>query len=390
MKPILDDFVESYTGEHSNISLTINYEKRTFGTLDQYRETVATRFRQGTGPDIVRIHNSWITELYEELSPLPSDVMSESDYSSAFYPVALTSAKVGNQIYALPLMYDGLVLFYNKDLFGDEDAATALSTWEGFRREAVRLTEWEDNDPKKKILQAGAAFGAANNISHASDLLSLLLVQSEVNPLTGLKTQPAIDALDFYANFVLEDHIWDETLPYSINAFANEQVAMVFGSSWRALNIYDLNPELSFAAVPIPQLPEAQESGVHWASFWMEAVNTDSENTEIAWELLKFLSEEAQQRTFYSEASKVRYFGEPYSRSSLAANLSDHDILGALYEEASTAVSNKTVDQSGYKLYVGAFKQAISDVLAGKGANTAFETAQATIDQLEGATSPSQ
>jgi len=321
-----------------------------------------------------------------ELSPLPADIMSVADYQSTFYPVAFNSASVGNNIYAIPLMYDGLVLFYNKDFFEGVDVASELSTWEGFRRKAVELTQWEENDPKKNILQAGAAFGATGNISHASDLLSLLFAQSEVDPLTELETQPAIDALTFYTNFVREDHIWDETLPYSINAFANGQVAMIFGPSWRALNIRDLNPELNFAAVPVPQLPDAAEGGVHWASFWMEAVNADSENAEIAWELLKFLSEEAQQRELFSAASKVRYFGEPYSRSSLASGLKDHEILESLLAEAETAVSGKTTDQSGNKSYVDAFKQAISDALSGASAATALETAQATINQLEGIT----
>ena len=235
-----------------------------------------------------------------------------------------------------------------------------------------------------------AAFGAASNISHSADLFSLLLSQSGVNLLTGLKTQAAADALTFYTNFVKVDHIWDETLPFSVNAFANGQVAMVFGPSWRALNIRDLNPQLEFAAVPVPQLPTSPEGGIHWASFWMEAVNKDSENAEIAWQLLKFLSEENQQREFFSAASRVRYFGEPYSRPSLAENLKTHEILGPLLTSASTAVSGKMTDLSGNKAYVDAFKQAIADVLAGKAADKTLETAQATIDQLEGAAPPAK
>lgn len=389
VKPLLTDFIAAYTKEHPDVSLTINYEKRAFGTLEQYKETVLTRLGRGTGPDIVRIHNSWVKELAGELSPLPSAVMAESDYSSAFYPVALSSAKTGEKIYAIPLEYDGLVLFYNKDLLKGVDVASALATWEGFRREAVRLTQWEGNDPKKKILRAGAAFGAANNISHSADLLSLLLAQSGVDPLTGLKTQAAADALTFYTNFVEVDHIWDETLPFSIDSFANGQVAMIFGPSWRALNIRDRNPQLNFAAVAVPQLPATQEKPVHWASFWMEAVNADSENAAIAWELLKFLAEEAQQKKFYSEASKVRYFGEPYSRPSLAEELKTHELLGPLLASAANATSSKTVGFSGNKAYVDAFKQAIGDVLGGKSASEALTTAQATINQLEG-TTPSE
>lgn len=386
INPLLTDFVSAYTAEHPNISLTINYEKRTFGTLEQYKETLLTRLKQETAPDIFRLHNSWVKEFVGELTSLPTEMMSETDYTAAFYPAALSSAKVGEAIYAIPLEYDGIVLYYNKDLLKGVDVASALATWESFRREAVKLTQWEENDPQKKILRAGAAFGAANNISHSSDLLSLLFSQSGVDPLTELETQAAADALAYYTKFVKIDHIWDETLPFSINAFANGQVAMTFGPSWRALDIHNLNPRLNFAAVSVPQLPAAQEKGIHWASFWMEAVNKDSENAGVAWQLLKFLTEEEQQKRFYSAASQVRYFGEPYSRPSLAENLATHEILRPLLVSASGAVSSKTVDFSGDKAYVDAFKQAIADVLAGKEASQALKTAQATINQLEGVT----
>lgn len=388
MNPLFSEFITAYTKEHPNISLTINYEKRTFGTLEQHKETLLTRLRQGTAPDILRLHNGWVKEFASELAPVPTGVMSGSDYTTAFYPVALSSAKVGEGIYAIPLEYDGIVLFYNKTLLKGVNVNSALSTWEGFRRQAVKLTQWEENDPEKKILRAGAAFGAANNISHAADLLSLLFVQSGVDPLTELKAQAAADALTFYTNFVKVDHNWDETLPFSINAFANGQVAMIFGPSWRALDIKNLNPQLEFAAVPVPQLPSAPQAGVHWATFWMEAVSKDSQNPEIAWRLLKFLSEEEQQRKLYSAISQVRSFGEPYSRPSLAESLKTHAILGALLTGAPTAVSGKTTDLSGNKAYVDALKQAIADVLAGKDAAKALETAQATINQLEGVAPP--
>lgn len=382
--PLLADFIKDYEAQNPRIDLTINYEKKTFGTLDQYKETLLTRLRQGTGPDVFRLHASWVSSLKDELAALPSKVLSETDYQLRFYPAALTSAKIRTDLFALPLEYDGLVLFYNQKLFEGVNVAEELKTWEGFRRQAVRLTQWEGNDRAKKITRAGVAFGAANNISHSADLLSLLLSQSAVDPLTGLSSPAAADALTFYTNFSKVDRVWDETLPFSINAFANEQAAMVFGPSWRALDIKNLNPQLDFAAVLVPQLPAAPQGGVHWATFWMEGVSKDSRETEIAWRLLEFLSKEEQQRNFYSNAAKGRSFGEPYALRSLAKVLAEDKLLGPLLSSASNAKTGKTVDFSGNAPYVNAFKQAIGDVLGGKSATEALKTAQATIDQLEG------
>jgi len=389
VNPLLADFVATYEAQNPNVELTINYEKRAFSTLDQYKDTLKTRLAEGTGPDVVRVHNSWVSGLTGELAPLPANVLSEADYTSRFYPVVLASAKSGEELFAIPLEYDGIVLFYNKGMFEGIDVASELSTWEGFRRQAVRLTTWEDNDPGKKILQSGAAFGTANNVSHSPDLFSLLLVQSGVDPLTQLATPAAADALTFYANFSKTDRVWDETLPFSVNAFANGQVAMIFGPSWRALEIKSLNPQLDFVAVPVPQLAGVVEGGIHWGSFWMEGVSRDSREPEIAWRLLEFLTQEEQQRAFFSAASVFRAFGEPYSLRSLAPSLADDPLLAPLLAGAPGAKTGKTVDFSGNDPYAAAFKQAISDVLAGKSATEALETAQATINQLEGK-SPSQ
>jgi len=385
VNPLIASFIEEYERENPRINLTINYEKRSFGTLEQYKETLLTRLRQGTGPDVFRLHNSWVEDFSEELAALPAEVLSEQDYILRFYPAALSSAKVGTEIFAIPLEYDGLVLFYNKTLLTGVNVGETIKTWEDFRREAVRLTTWAGNDRDKgAITQAGAAFGTANNISHSADILSLLMAQSGVDSLSELNTQAAADALTFYTNFALVDRVWDETLPFSINAFANGQVAMIIAPSWRALDIAALNPELEFAAAPVPQLPAAEEGGVHWGTFWMEGVSADIASSDIAWRFLEFLTREEQQRSFYAEAAKTRPFGEPYALRSLAESLAEHEILGALLSTAPNAVSGKTVDFSGNSPYVDALKLAIGEVLAGKKSVNALETAQLTIDQLEG------
>jgi len=381
---MLEDFVEAYQSDNPGVNLSVTYEKRSFGSLDQYRETLLTRLQQGTGPDLFRIHNSWVEEFSGELSPLPADVLSEEEYALRFYPAALTSARFDAEILAIPLEYDGLVVFYNEALFEGVNVAETIQTWEDFRREAVRLTTWEDNDAARgRIVRAGAAIGTAENVSHSSDVLGLFFAQSGLDPLTDLETQAAADALTFYTNFSTQDRVWDSTLPFSINAFANGQVAMIVAPSWRALDILNLNPQLEFSAIPVPQLPAAQEGGIHWATFWTEGVNADSVNAEVAWKLLEFLTREEQQRTFFSAASQVRAFGEPYAVRTLAAELSENGILAPLLASAPFAVSSKAADASGYSAYSDAFKQAVADVLAGEDPAEALQTTQATINQLE-------
>ncbi|MDP2734736.1 MAG: extracellular solute-binding protein [bacterium] len=387
MNPLIADFVEYYKTQDPQTQVSINYEKRTFGTLDQYKETLLTRLGQETGPGIFRLHNSWVGDFSSEISPLPADVLSEADYTLRFYPSALASAKIGTDLYAIPLEYDGLVVFYNKALFTGVNVAQKIRTWEDFRREAVRLTRWAGNDAEDgAITRPGAAIGGSGNVAHSPDILSLFLAQSGVNPLTELNTQAAADALTFYTNFSRVDRVWDATLPSSITAFANSQVPLILAPTWRALDILNLNPQLKFAAISLPQLPGAAEGGVHLASFWMEGVSADLNNkeAEVAWRFLEFMTREEEQRKFYSASSATRAFGEPYALRSLATELSTHEILGPLLTNAPFAVSAKTIDASGNTPYADAFRQAVAAVLARtQNAVEALGNAQSAITQLE-------
>src|SRR3990170_1995952 len=86
INPLIASFIEEYEGQNPRVNLTINYEKRSFGTLEQYKETLLTRLQQGDGPDIFRLHNSWVGDFSTEIAPLPAEVLSEQDYALRFYP----------------------------------------------------------------------------------------------------------------------------------------------------------------------------------------------------------------------------------------------------------------------------------------------------------------
>jgi ABC-type glycerol-3-phosphate transport system substrate-binding protein len=54
--------------------------------------------------------------LGNDLSAMPTSVMSLAQYKETFYPTAYNNLQVGGQIVGIPLMYDGLALFYNKEM----------------------------------------------------------------------------------------------------------------------------------------------------------------------------------------------------------------------------------------------------------------------------------
>jgi multiple sugar transport system substrate-binding protein len=238
--------------------------------------------------DIFEIHNSWVPMFLGELSFLPEEVMTPGDFAQTFYPVFGKDLTLGNGIVGIPLVYDGLELYINEEIFSTY-GKTPPKTWDDFSRTAQELTLRDD---KGVIRQAGAAMGETTNVNHWQEILGLLFVQNGAN-LANPTGELANGALRFYTSFSTKYKIWNETMPESLQAFANGQLAMYLGLGMEAKEITALNPNIKFRAIAVPQLPKevSDEKDVTYASTWVEAVSNQSEEGLEAWKFLKFISQ---------------------------------------------------------------------------------------------------
>lgn len=330
MRVAFDEF------EAQNPGITINY---TLDSPENYRQRLQSDLAKGEGPDIFRFHNTWVPMMRNDLAPVPADIYSVTEYQQTFYPVIYEDLRSDNGIVGIPLMIDGLGLYYNKAFFATAGKQVP-TTWDELRVTAQDLTIVVD----RQIERAGIALGLTGNVDHFSDIVGLMLLQNGANPAeptSGL----AQDALNFYLIFARSDNMWNATLPPSTFAFANEDAAMMIGPSWRAHEIVNLNPDLDFAVAPLPQLPERE---VAWASYWVEGVSANSQYQEASWALLKFLSQKETLRSMYTAASQERLFGNPFPRIDMAEQLFQDPYVGAYIQQAPMAqswyLSSRTYD----------------------------------------------
>jgi multiple sugar transport system substrate-binding protein len=307
--------------------------------------------------------------LSEELSPLPSKVMSTDDYQQTFYPVASQQLQVAGQIVGIPLMYDGLGLYYNKEVLttaGEEPP----KTWTELKTLASKLTIRAGNEIKR----SGLAIGNASTTEHFSDIIALLMIQNgaELNDLT---TKEAQEALVFYTNFVVKDKVWDDKLPSSTVAFARGDAAMMLAPSWRAHEVLEINPNLEFGIVSAPTLGTGRKT---WASFWAEGVSSKSTNKEISWELLKFLSSKEIMQKLYNDQAKTRSFGEIYSRVDLADTLANEPMVAPFLADApysqGSYLSSYTHDKGLNDNLIKYYQDAVNALVDGKGIEQVIET----------------
>ncbi|EKD64641.1 MAG: hypothetical protein ACD_50C00333G0012 [uncultured bacterium] len=379
----MQSVIAEFNRDHPNIK--INYSKQDH---KQYRERLVTRIQNGTGPDIFRYHNTWIPMLSDVLAPLPSDVISRDEFGRTFYPVASRDLIKNGAIYGIPLEIDTLALFINKDIF-DSAGLSAPKDWIDFINYSRSLTV---KDSGGQILTSGAALGAFNNINHAPDIVSMLLVQNgvDLNNIEG-NAEEAAEALGFYASFVTAADIstWNTSLDPSMIAFSKGNVAMYFGYSWDYFTIKALNPGLVFEIHPVPQL-QGQNATI--ASYWVEGVSAKSQYQQEALLFLKFLAEKETAQKFFSESSKTRAFGEPYARIDLADSLKDNPIVYPFVSQGSIAVSSffssDTHDNglnSQMNTYLG---DAVNAVINGGSPQSAVVTLTEGVNQVKNQYSP--
>ena len=186
--------------EEINTNIKIKYVKQ---SKEDYRERLTNTLAKGTGPDIFRFHNTWVPMYKSELDKVPASVYSIGDFSTTFYPVAVSDLTIGGSLVGIPLEYDGLSLYINEEIF-EKAGKTFPTTWNELRQIARELTIKDENGT---VTQAGVALGRTENVDHWPEILGLMMLQNGVD-LTKPTGKLAEDALDFYTIFSKDDGVF--------------------------------------------------------------------------------------------------------------------------------------------------------------------------------------
>lgn len=370
--------LSAFTAQNPKIKVT--YLKQ---SPKQYRERLQSALGRGEGPDVFRFHNTWVPMLRTNLATVPAKTMTPAQFGTTFYPVASRDLVAGENIFGIPLMIDGLGLYYNEDLLASA-GVTVPTTYEELLSIVPRLTVRNVS----AIVSSAIALGTTNNVENFSDIVATMFLQNGAK-LTNPTGKEAEDSLTFYRKFADPTdpvYTWNDTLDNSIYAFATGRVAMIMAPSWRAFDIKQMNPNLHFKIAPIPQLPG---STVTWASYWVEGVNAKSPNQEAAWKFVSFLTSRETAQKLYTEESKSRLFGEPYARVELGASLQGDPYVGAYIKQAgmdarSFPLASRTFDNGINDKLIQYLTDALNGMATGAAPASALTTMNAGFQQVFG------
>lgn len=398
IKPAID----AYKKVKPNVTITYNHQNS-----PNYRTRVQTQVSEGNyapppgvdpPPDVFMIHNSWLPMFLKNnnLSPLPSNILSLEEFRKTFYPVAEQTLTKDGIIYALPMEVDGLALFYNEDMIKEANVEIPQN-WDQFEEVAQALTK---RDERGNITQAGAAMGATGNVDHWPDIIGLLFYQQPGASLENPANSAGADVIRFFTKFTTHpnpaERTWGLTMESSTEAFYSGRLAFYFAPSWRAHELREANLRLNFKTAPVPQLQKADPKDyAGWGSFWAFAVSSKSPHPKEAWEFAKFLTSAVSQKLLYQEASKERLFGQPYSRVDLQKEIINEPIVGSFVSQGPIYkgwyLSSKTFDQGLNDEMITYFENAINATVQGADPLRALQTTESGVKQtLDKHTKPTQ
>ena len=175
--------------------------------------------------------------------------------------------------------------------------------------------------------------------------------------ITDRNYNPGPEAVSFYTDFanpLKEVYTWNQDFPSSLDAFAQDKVAIAFGYSRDIPQILAKRQgKLNFGVASVPQIPGRPEVNV--ANYWVTGVSRKSKQVNAAWDFLQFATKKEQAQK-YLTATK-----QPTALRSLVATQLQDDELSTFAKQLLTAQS--WYHGSAPEIVASAFGAMVTEVL---------------------------
>lgn len=283
-----------------NQDLKISYTELPSENFDQ---AVLEALASGKGPDVVLITDDMLLKYKDKAFMIPFTSYSEGQIKTNFIREAeLLITKDG--LMGFPVTVDPLVLYYNRDLFDKAGIAVPPKNWDEIKNLVPLLTTVDKGN--FTIKQSALPFGDFDNIAHAKEIITALLLQTG-NPLYKKdisdyfiptfkqvydQKHTSMNVLDFYTSFASptsELYTWNRGLPNSEQQFLVGKSAMYIGYASELFALQQKNPNFNFDVVPFPQIADAT-SAVTYGKMLSAVVIKSTQNVAAAYYTAALLS----------------------------------------------------------------------------------------------------
>ncbi len=293
---VIEEAIAEY--EALNPSVSINFiEQPSSGWLDKFLSVAQT----GNAPDIFLAKGSWFGEL-AELNYTQSLTNYLSPIEEAkFLPAAINGLSYKNELWGLPLWFDSIFMFYNKDLFDSNGQSYPQENWTDveFLEAAVNLTDrsvnqiyglaWATISPYMwPAFQYG--FGHGSLYQDGSIIVN---------------DSSSVNAVDFIYDLKYTQRCvsYDDSSSSATQAFITDKAAMIIYGGWYipALNEFDMNYGIEI--LPIISSTNQRITPMVEIKGW--GMSKDTQYSDTCYDIISFLTSETVQKNLLTEEYKV-------------------------------------------------------------------------------------
>ncbi len=258
----------------------------------EFNEKVTDALAAGEGPDIIILKQDDLLKYKNKIYPISYEYYDVRRFKDTFVDGAeIFMSPEG--ILAIPFAVDPLVMFWNRDIFADNLVVEPPKLWRELPGLSKKMTE---RDQANNIKVATVALGTYDNVRHAKEIVSALVMQAGAGiynynyndgklsvAMAGDNIEQTVKAVRFFtafANPVSNVYSWNRSMPDSLELFAEDRLAVYLGLASDLYIIQKKNPHLNFDMAILPQV---DKSDTHkktrtYGRFWAFAITKASKN----------------------------------------------------------------------------------------------------------------
>ncbi len=257
---VIDKIISDKLGNKKNITITYVEKNRATFARD-FIEALAI----GIGPDIFMLSQDEILRNMDKVALIPYTTYPERVFKDSFIEEGEMFLRPEG-IVAIPFTVDPMIMYWNRDIFTNASIVVPPTRWSEFYGLAPRIVV---RNSAGDITQSFVSFGEYQNVLHAKEILSTLIMQTGaliVQNKNGVLDvdlgvqNMATPAVEFFTEFARSDkgsYSWNRSLPYSRDMFNAGDLALYFGYASEYSSIKEKNPHLNFDIAVMPQADQS-------------------------------------------------------------------------------------------------------------------------------------
>jgi ABC-type glycerol-3-phosphate transport system substrate-binding protein len=377
-----------------DVNIQIKYVEKSEETfLDELTSALAIN----AGPDVIILPYGRYPDYKIYLYPIPYQPqtkngvsISEREFRNAFIePAEIYLDQAG--VRAVPLLVDPLVMYWNRDIFRSNAVSNVPEVWDEFYEYVPKMTQTNEST---EIIQSTLPFGEYANVTHAKDIVSMLIMQAGAPIISSQKgalsvnvnttsdrSQPGTEALEFFVSFsnpAFATYNWNRSLPSSKEMFVADKSATYFGYASELEEIQKKNPHLNLDVALVPQKRDSRFRQTYGRLSGIAVLNnsTNKVGAVKTLQLLSGLEGTYDYADMLSEAVRL-----PPAHRTMLSRASNKDLYMTLFYE-SAQISQTWPDPNPSQTDI-IFENAIEDTISNRfNVGTAVSALERQLEQV--------